>query len=127
MKLTGQHPRVVFDFNYFHQPIVRGQPTGDEPLLLQWLAKVVVEFKSVAMPFINYGFTIRLSRVCAWDQVAGVYAQPHGATHASDLMLFREQVNYRIRRIGVKLGRVGQLTAQGVASKFNNHDLHAQA
>ena len=56
-----------------------------------------------------------------------VGAQAHRAAHVADLLLLRQQVDHRVRRLGVELGRVGAVHAGDVAGELGDRDLHAEA
>src|SRR5688500_11610657 len=58
---------------------------------------------------------------------AGVRAEAHGAALVGDVALFWEEVDDRVRRERVELGRVRVVGPEGLPRELDDHALHAHA
>ena len=127
MILARHKPRVVRQFNHLDQPTVRRYAAKPQPLRLQAVPVIVVEFVPVPVPFAYFKHPIGGFRLRSGRQHARVGAQPHGAALFRDLLLLRHQVDHRVRRGGGKLGTHRPRQPGYMARKFHHGALHAQA
>ena len=82
-------------------------PLNTSPAVLEPLAQVVVHLVAVAVALVDDGLAVDLAGARVVVQLHGVRAEPHRAAHVAHLLLLRQEVDHRERRLRVELGRVG--------------------
>ena len=87
---------------------------------------MVVEFVTVAVAFVDDERAVEMIGRGADHELAGLPAQAHGAAFAGDVLLLVEQRDHRMRRVGIKFGRVRAFEFENVAGEFDGGDLHAE-
>src|SRR3954452_1161380 len=97
-----------------------------QPVLLETLAKVVIDLVAVTVPLEDDFFAIDRSRTGPVPEPHRVLAESHGATQIPYLLLLRQQVHDGERRLGVEFGGVGAVHACPVSRELRDGDLHAQ-
>src|SRR5262245_6820242 len=83
MKLYGDKPRMLSDFNHFDKRVVRAQPAGGHTGCLKLIAITIVEFVTMAMAFGHRVHSVNLGRAAARSKCARVRAQSHRAAKMS--------------------------------------------
>jgi len=107
---------MILEFNDFNELAIGGQTSGSESCLLQSITEVVVELKSMAVPLIDDGLTIRCRSATPFHKVTRVGAQPHRAALRIYAPLLGQQVYNRVPGLGSELGGIGLLRAVDVAA-----------
>ena len=90
-------------------------------------AQVVVDLVAVAVALVDERLAVGLVRVRAGAQLDGLGAQAHRAAHVLDVLLLGEQVDDRVQRVRVELGRVRAVHVADVAGELDDGALHAEA
>src|SRR4029078_9948482 len=70
---------------------------------------------------------VDLARACSFAELDGLRAEAHRPPEVLDLLLLRERVDHRERRLGVHLRGVGAVEVTDVASELGDRDVHAEA
>ena len=90
VRLSGHVVGMILQFNELHQGAIGRGTAKDEILGLELLAIGVVELVAVAVAFVDLLGAVQLGCLAAGRQFAGLRAEPHGAAHVSDILLFVE-------------------------------------
>ena len=125
--LRGDEERVVVDLDHLDQALVRRCARDHQARGLEAAAQEVVDLVAVAVALVDHGLAVDLARGGALVQLDRVGAQAHRAAHVRDLLLLGQQVDDRVRRLGVELGRVRAVHVDDVARELRDRHLHAQA
>src|SRR5712691_8592084 len=81
----------------------------------------------MTMPLEDDRLSVRASRDRAGLEDARVAPEPHRAALVADVALLRQEVDHRVRREGVELGRVRVVRAESGARELDDHALHSHA
>lgn len=127
MGLGGDEPRVVRQFDHFHDPPVGGQAGEHHAVGGQCLAVVVVHLIAVAVALGDLLFPVEGIGLGMLVQHAGVGAQPQGAANVFNAVLLGHQVDDRVRGVRIQLDAVGVGEAQHIAGEFHDGQLQAEA
>ena len=125
--LRGDEERVVVDLDHLDEALVRRRARDHQAGGLEPAAQEVVDLVAVAVALVDHGLAVDLARGGALVQLDRVGAQAHRAAHVRDLLLLGQEVDDRVRRLGVELGRVRAVHADDVARELRDRHLHAEA
>ena len=108
------------------------RPSGDEPeraqpAALELAAVPRVELVAVAVPLGHDGLLVRLGDDRTRLELGDVRAEPHRAAHVGHVALSLHQVDHRVRRRRVELGRVRAGEPEHVAGVVDHHHLQTEA
>ena len=112
MELNTNEPRVVFDFDDFHEISVRVDSRYDESCGFEILPIGIVEFEAVSVAFGNFLFAIGGMRESTFFKGTWACAQAHGGTLVLKVFLVIHDVNHRVGRVFVELFTVGFFKTQ---------------
>ena len=126
MELSAEIPFFVAEFHYFHQLGVGIDAHAFHAGSFKSFLVVVVEFKAVAMSFLNMLVLVGAIGDGILVYFAIEITQAHGTDHIGDAFLFIHQVDDIIGSIGIEFGGGGILQAQYVTGEFYAHALHTQ-
>src|SRR4051812_31689703 len=108
VKLRCDEPRMVGELDDLDEAPLLERAADDEAAVEQLLAIGVVHL--VAMP-VTLGdhrlAAVHLAGVGAFSELDRLCTEAHRAAEVLDLLLLRQQVDHRMRRLGVHLRRVG--------------------
>ena len=79
------------------------------------------------MPLEDDRFAIELASARSFRDLDRLSPEPHRPTEILDTFLLGKQIDHRVRRLGIHLGRVRALEADDVARKLRHGDVHAKA
>ena len=88
---------------------------------------MVVDLVAVTVALVDDGLAVDLAGARALVELHRVGAQAHRAADVGDFLLLGQEVDDRVRRLGIELGRVGAVEAGDVAGELDDRDLHAEA
>lgn len=126
MKLAAEHKWMVAQFRDFDEIAVGRLSAVYHARVAQQVAVLIVEFKTMAVAFVDLVGVVRRVRFGALLQDARIRAQPHRAAQFGDAALFIHQINNGIFRAGMKFGGIGFVAFERAAREFDAHDLHAE-
>src|ERR1700682_5129801 len=127
MELRAEVEGVVWDLDDLDQAPI-GREAGElHPVSGQQLAVRVVELVPVPVPLEHALLSVRAWGERAALEHAGIAPEAHGAALFRDVALLREQVDHRVWREGVELGRIRVVGSEGSARELDDHALHAHA
>ena len=86
---------------------------------------MVVHLVAVAVPLVDNGLAVRVLRTRAVDELDRLRAESHCAAEILDLLLLGQEVDDRVRGLGIHLGRVRALEADHVPRELRDGDVHA--
>ena len=142
VKLASDKPRMgirpfPWQLNHLAQIVGRSTTGHDQPFGFKRTQQIVVNLVTVAMPLDNLRFSVNLSRQSAFNEMADLPAQAHGAAEirvlvalfkfARYILPFSNQGNHREGRNSLKFGAVRTGHTGYVASIFDNGQLHTEA
>ena len=127
MELARDEPRVIGQLDDLDEAALLERPGDDEPGGDQLVAVLVVHLVAVPVALVDDGLVVDVAGPRALGELDRLRAEPHRAAEILDLLLLREQVDHRVRRLGVHLGRVGAVEAGDVARELGDGDVHAEA
>ena len=127
VELAGDEPRVVGELDDLDEPALLERPRDDEPRVDDLLAVVVVHLVAVAVPLVDDRLAVGLVGAGPLVDLDRLRAEAHRAAEVLDLLLLREQVDHRVRRLRVHLRRVRALEPDHVARELGDGDVHAEA
>ncbi len=81
----------------------------------------------MAVAFVDDECAVKLLRLRAHRQLAGLRAEPHRAALFCHALLIVQHRDDRMRRGGVEFGRVRFREFQNIPREFNRRDLHSEA
>ena len=126
MELNANKPfqgRYLNDFNQVRFRIFAyAHHTGSFKLI----AIFAVEFKTMAMAFLNMRLSICFINLRTFLQNTVVCAQTHRTAHIGYVLLLFHQVDHLIRSVRFHFCRIGILQSHYIAGKFDHHALHTQ-
>ena len=102
-------------------------PETTRPLRDELVAELVVDLVAVAVALVDRRLAVDLARARPLAELDRLRAEPHRAAEVLDLLLLGQQVDHRVRRLGIHLGRVRALEAADVARELRDGDVHAEA
>ena len=85
MELAAQEPRVIGDFNDFHQRAIGGLAAENHAHIRKAFAVGIVEFVAVAVAFVDTGRFVGFESVRPFRNGAGIRTE----AHCSALVAFR--------------------------------------
>ena len=103
------------------------RPGDDETRVDELLAVLVVHLVAVPVPLVHGVAAVDLPRLRRVGDLDRLRAEPHRAAEVLDLLLLRQQVDHRMRRLGIHLGRVRAVEPADVARELGDGDVHAEA
>src|SRR5215208_4309122 len=104
------------------------RPGDDEPLVDKLPAVGVVDLVAMAVALGDDGLVVvDLARPRPRRELDRLRAEPHRPAEVLDLLLLREQVDHRVRRLGIHLRRVRALEPADVARELRYGDVHPEA
>ena len=138
MELAAQEPRVIGDFNDFHQCAIGGLAAENHAHIRKAFAVGIVEFVAVAVAFVDIGCFVGFESVRPFRNGAGIRAEAHGpslvafriaALHGlfAEIVPFGHQVDELVLGERVEFFGVGFLDADDVAGEFDDRALHTEA
>ena len=103
---TGRHePRVVGQLDHLDQAAV-GRGPEDQPGVLQPAPEAVVDLVAVAVPLEHQPVAVGPLSPRPLDQAARVEPEAHGAALVGDAALVGQQVDHRVRGVGLELAEL---------------------
>ena len=128
MELRGDEPWVVGQLDDLDEPALLERPADHEARVDELLAVGVVDLVAVPVTLGDHRLVaVHLARARFLGQLDGLRAEAHRAAEILDLLLLRQQVDDRERRLGIHLGRVGAVEAADVTRELGDRDVHAEA
>src|SRR5439155_6172232 len=127
MELAGHEPGVVLQLDDLDEAAVRRLAGHDHARGLERRTVVVLHLEAVAMALVDDLLTVRLGRLRAGREAGRVEAQAHRAALLLHLALVGHEVDDRMLREQVELGRVGPLGTEDVAGELDDPALEAEA
>ena len=109
------------------EPALLERARDDEARVDERGPVVVVDLVAVPVPLVDHRLAVGLVRARAVDELDRLRAEAHRAAEILDLLLLGQQVDHRIRRLGIHLGRVRALEPDDVARELRDGDVHAEA
>ena len=107
MELRRDEPRMLRQLDDLDEPALLEGAADHEPGLDERLAVGVVDLVAVAVALRDHRLAaVHLARARALDELDRLRAEPHRPAEILDLLLLGQQVDHRIRRLGIHLGRV---------------------
>ena len=94
------------------------RPRDDEAGGDQLVAVLVVDLVAVPVALVDDGLVVDVAGARALGELDRLGTQPHRAAEILDLLLLGEQVDHRIGRLRVHLGRVGAFEPRDVAGEL---------
>ena len=125
--LRGHEERVIGQLDDLDQAVVRRRPAEHEAVVLEAPAQQVVDLVAVAVALVDHGLVVGRAGTGRVVELHRVGAEAHRPAHLVDLLLLRQQVDHRERRLGVELGGVGAVHADDVAREVDHGELHPEA
>ncbi len=96
------------------------------PLSFQVVPVPVVDLPAVAVTLVDQLLAVQLAHDRPRDELRRIETEPHGAALVLDVLLGGHEIDHRIRRRGVELGRVGLGQAEDVAGELDDRALEAE-
>ena len=129
MVLRGDEERVVVpaQLDDLDEPLIGRGARADEPSRLEPAAQVVIDLIAMPVALVHDRFAVELAHPGPVVQLHRVGAEAHGPAHVGDLLLLGQEVDHRVRRLRVHLGRVRALHPDGMPGEFGDGDLHPEA
>ncbi len=81
----------------------------------------------MAVALVDDGLAVQRPRPRVGVDLHRVGAEAHRPAEVGDLLLLGQQVDHRMRRLGVELRRVRAVHVRDVARELHHRDLHAEA
>ena len=106
VELAPQKPRMIPQFNDFHQIQFRVDAAQVQPVLLQHFPILVVHFVSMPMPLGDPLSSVGAVCLCSRPYLARISPQSHGGPFAFHFPLIRHQIDYRVGGVFVEIGSV---------------------
>src|SRR5207247_3444291 len=103
------------------------EPRNCKAVVRKELAILVIELEAMTMPLEHDRLSVRAGRDRPGLEDARVAPEPHRAALVADVALLRQEVDHRVWREGVELGRVRVVRAEGGARELADHALHSHA
>src|SRR2546423_8386630 len=125
--LGAEIERVVGHLRDLHEAPIRRQTRESHAVALQQVAIGVVELEAMTMALEHDRLSVRASGDRPWFEDARVTPQAHRPAFVSDVPLFRQEVDHRMRSEGVEFGRVRVVRPEGGARELDDHALHSHA
>ena len=109
VELARDEPRMVGQLDDLDEPALLERARDDEPVLDELVAELVVDLVAVPVALVDRRLAVDLARARALAELDRLRAEAHRAAEVLDLLLLGQQVDHRVRRLRVHLGRVGAL------------------
>src|SRR6185436_14902091 len=87
MELAPHEPRMLLEFDDFHELAVRAQAGQAHAPLHELVAVLVGDLVAMAMPLADLRHAIHLGDFRSTRESRGVRTEPHRAAHVSDVLL----------------------------------------
>ena len=94
---------------------------------LQPRPEMVVHLVAVPVALVDDGLAVRLPCARPLDELDRLSTEPHRPAEILDLLLLRQEVDDRVRRLGIHLRRVRAGEPNHVARELGHRDVHAEA
>ena len=133
VELGGHEEGVLLELDHLDEALVgRGARNpqslpGAPDRVREALAEEVVDLVAVTVALVDDGLSVQLARRRPGVELDRVRAEAHRPPEVRDLLLLGQQVDHRIGRLDVELGRVGALHVRHVAGELGHRDLHPEA
>src|SRR5438105_10965069 len=127
MELAGDEPRVPGQLDDLDETSLLDRARNDQACIDEAWPEVVVDLVAVPMALVDHRLTVGLVGPGSRGELHRLRAEPHRAAEILDLLLLRQQVDYRIRSLGIHLGRVRSFEPDDVARVLRDGDVHAEA
>ena len=128
VELRRDEPRVVGQLDDLDEAALLERAADDEAGVDQRLPVGVVHLVAVAVALGDDRLVaVHLAGARVVGELDGLRAEAHRAAEVLDLLLLGQQVDHRVRRLGIHLGRVGAVEAADVARELRHGDVHAEA
>ena len=124
--LARDEPGVVGELDHLDEAALLERPRHDEARLDELRPEGVVHLVAVAMALVDDGFAVGRVGARPLLHVDGVGAEAHGAAEIFDLLLLGQEVDHRVGRLRVHLGRVGAVEPDDVPGELGDGDVHAE-
>src|SRR5215213_2415486 len=120
--LAGDEPGMVRELDHLDKAAFLERARDDEARLDQLRPERVVHLVAVPVALVDDGLAV--GRMCARPllHVDSVGAEAHRATEILDFLLLGQEVDDRIGRLRVHLGRVGAVEPDHVARELRDRD-----
>ncbi len=109
------------------EPPLLERARDDEAGLHEPLAIEVVHLIAVPVSLQDHRLAVQLARLGAPGYLDRLGAEAHRAAEILDSLLLRQEVDHRVRRLRIHLGRVRAVQADDVPSELGDRDVHAEA
>src|SRR5437764_11783658 len=127
MELAGDEPGMSWQLDDFDEtPLLEGS-RDDEPCLDEASPEVVVDLVAVPVALVDHRLAVGLQGPRSRAELDRLRAEPHRAAEVLDLLLLRQQVDHRLRRLRIHLSRVRAFEAEHVPRVLGDDDVHAEA
>ena len=123
----GHEPRVVLELDDLHQPAVGREPGQQHPGRLEGLAVVVVDLEAMAVALVDHLVAVHRAGLRAGLELRGVQAEAHRPALVLHLPLVGHEVDHRVLREHVELGRVDVLRPDDLAREVDHRALQPEA
>src|SRR6266516_5769550 len=127
MELACHEPRVIGQFDDLDEPALLERARDDQPALHERRAVMVVDLVTMPVALVHDRLAVGVVRAGSLAQRYGLRAEPHRAAEILDLFLLGQQVDYRVRRLGIHLGRVRAVEAEHVTGELGDSHGHSGA
>ena len=126
VELAGDEPRVVGQLDDLDEPALLVRARDDEARVDEPRPEVVVDLVAMPVALVDDRLAVRVARPRALGELDRLRAEPHRAAEILDLLLLGQQVDHRIRRLGIHLGRVRAVQPDDVPRELGDGDVHAR-
>ena len=127
VELAGHEPRVVAQLDDLDQAAIGRHARQEHARALEGLAVAVVHLEPVAVTLVDDLLAVDRARLRARQQLGRVQAQAHRAALVLEVALVGHEVDDRVRREHVELGRVDVVRLQDLARELDDRALQAEA
>src|SRR5882762_9553301 len=112
MELARDEPRMVGQLDDLDQAAFLERSGDHQASLRERRPIVVVDLVTVPVALVHDRLAVRVMRTSSVDHLDRLRAEPHRAAEILDLLLLGQQIDHRMRGLGIHLGRVGAVEAE---------------
>src|SRR5712691_10611187 len=127
MELTCDEPGVIGQLDDLDESPFLERAGHDQPRLDECGSVVVVDLVAVAVTFVHHRLAVRFLRARAFRERHRLRPESHRAAEVLDLLLLGQEIDHRMRRLGIHLRRVRALQAEHVTRELGHRDVHPEA
>ena len=127
VELARDEPGMVGQLDDLDEPPLLERAGDDEPVRDELFAVLVVHLVAVPVALVDRRLAVDLARARLLAELDGLRPEPHRAAEVLDLLLLGQQVDHRVRRLGIHLRRVRALEPAHVPRELGDGDVHAEA